>query len=133
MSWVVVGVAGVGLLKAETVDKDKEDRQRKLAAETQRLSPWTGNKAGEIKEADPIGSALQYGATGAQLQQGYQNSQANQKLANAQANWLNAGGSPQYTSQVGQSNPYMGWGSRGPISGNDYNQSPSSFFGVSSF
>jgi hypothetical protein len=64
--------AGVGLLKSQTVDKDKEKRQRALAAETQRYSPWTGLHADPIQQADPFGSALQFGATGAALGQNAQ-------------------------------------------------------------
>ncbi len=59
--------AGAGILKSEVVDKPKEERQRKLAAATQRLNPWTGLKANPIQEADPFGSALKYGATGASM------------------------------------------------------------------
>ncbi len=73
--------AGVGLLKSETVDKNKEKRQRKLAAETQRLSPWTGMSAGPINEADPLGSMLAFGGTGAQMGAGIQQAGLNQKIA----------------------------------------------------
>lgn len=64
--------AGVGLLKSQTIDKAKEAKQRELAAETQRYSPWTGLKADPVKTADPLGSMLQYGATGAALGQNMQ-------------------------------------------------------------
>jgi hypothetical protein len=66
MSWVAVGIgAAVGLTKAYAVDAPKEARQRKLAAATQRYSPWTGLKAGSVQEADPFGSTLQGGMAGA--------------------------------------------------------------------
>lgn len=68
-------LAGGGLLKSMTLDRAKEDRQRKLAAETARYSPWTGMTPGAIEEADPFGSALQFGTTGAMLGQGIQNQQ----------------------------------------------------------
>lgn len=88
MSWVAVAVgAGVGLTKAELIDQPKADRQRKLAASTQRYSPWTGLQAQPVQEADPMGSMLQYGATGASMG-------SNMKLQKAQTDWLNAGGSP---------------------------------------
>ena len=64
------GLAGAGLLKGLTIDKAKEDRQRKLAAETARYSPWTNMVPGAVNEADPFGSALQGGFTGAALGQG---------------------------------------------------------------
>lgn len=57
-------MAAAGAVKGMTVDKNKEDRERKLAAETQRYSPWTGLKAGEIHQADPLGNAIQGGLSG---------------------------------------------------------------------
>lgn len=57
-------MGGIGLAKSELIDKPKEARQRELAARTQELSPWTGIQAGKIQEADPFGTAMQYGATG---------------------------------------------------------------------
>lgn len=88
MSWVITGMAVAGLAKSQLVDKPKEERQRKLAGETQRLSPWTHMQANPIQEADPFGSALQFGATGASMQQGYQNAQTQKALADR----LNTGG-----------------------------------------
>lgn len=108
--------AGVGLLKSELVDQPKEQRQRKLAGATQRYSPWTGLQAQPVQEADPLGSALQFGATGAQMGSSIQNAQAQDKLMGAQTNWLNAGGSPQYTAaQTATSAPVSyGSGAYGP-------------------
>ena len=63
LTMMLIGSA-IGLGKSELIDKPKEDRQRKLAARTIELSPWTGLKANPIEEADPFGSALKYGATG---------------------------------------------------------------------
>lgn len=101
MSFVAVAIgAGAGLLKSEAIDAPKADRQRKLAAETQRYSPWTGLKANPVQEADPVGSALQFGATGAQLSSGMQNADAQKGLMEAQTNWLNKGGKPQYAAAL---------------------------------
>jgi len=72
--------AGAGLLKSELVDRPKEKRQRKLAAATQRYSPWTGLQAGQVQEADPMGSAIAFGATGAQIGTGMEQHALNQKL-----------------------------------------------------
>lgn len=80
--------AGVGLLKSELVDRPKEQRQRALAAATQRYSPWTGLKANPIQEADPVGSALTYGSTGAQMGANMQDSAAKNNLMSAQSQWL---------------------------------------------
>lgn len=71
---------GLGLVKGLTLDRAKEDRQRKLAAETSRYSPWTGLAPGAIQEADPLGGAMQFGVTGASLGQGMENQKFNQGL-----------------------------------------------------
>lgn len=85
--------AALGVAKSELVDKPAADKKRKLAAETQRYSPWTGNKAGDVKEADPFGSALQFGATGAAMGGAMQNDASQAKLNDAYAARLNSGGS----------------------------------------
>lgn len=89
MSWVITGMAVAGLAKSELLDKPQAERQRKLAGATQSLSPWTGLKANPIKEADPFGSALQFGATGASMKQANQSADADAALAKR----LNTGGS----------------------------------------
>ncbi len=115
--------AGLGLAKSELVDKPAADRQRKLAAATQQFSPWTGLKANPVKEADPAGSMLQYGAAGAQM--GGAVNQAN--LQQAMADKLNAGGS---IGGVGFSNPWgQGAGAASPPI--NYGQGPSgNYFGL---
>lgn len=93
MSWVAVAVgAGVGVGKAELVDAPKAERQRKLAASTQRFSPWTHLQAQPVQEADPAGSALQYGATGASMGANMQNMQAQQDLMGKMGNYYDRGG-----------------------------------------
>lgn len=82
-------MGAVGAAKSEVIDRPKENRARKLKAETQRYSPWTGLKGEEVKEADPFGSALQFGASGASM--GSAMEQAN--LDKALADRLNTGGS----------------------------------------
>jgi hypothetical protein len=77
---LILAMAGGGLLKSELVDQPREDRSRKLAADTQRYSPWTGLQAGAIKEADPLGSAINFGLTGAALGQGMQSAQTDEAL-----------------------------------------------------
>lgn len=92
MSWIAAAIgAGVGLTKAIAIDKPKENRQRKLAAETIRYSPWTHMQAGPIQEADPLGSTLAFGMTGAQMQQGHQAFQSDQALKGAYTSALNKG------------------------------------------
>lgn len=89
MSWVAVAIgAGAGLVKSEAIDAPKAERQRTLAAATQRYSPWTGLKADPVQEADPMGSMLQYGATGASIGQGLKSADADTALKNAQTDWL---------------------------------------------
>jgi hypothetical protein len=62
-------LGATGLAKSELIDRPKEERQRKVAAETLRWSPWTGITPAGIKEADPFGSALQGAAVGAMVGQ----------------------------------------------------------------
>lgn len=88
-------LGGTGLVKGMTVDKWKEDRDRWLASQTQRYSPWTGLRAGEIKEADPFGNTMQGAFSGMAQGQKMQEADAGQKLMEAQTkyyNGLNGGG-----------------------------------------
>ena len=62
-------MAGAGLLKGKLIDEPKEKADRKLAAETQRYSPWTDLAAGPIRQADPFGSAFQGGMAGLDMSQ----------------------------------------------------------------
>lgn len=58
-----------GLGKSFLIDAPKADRDRKLAATTAALSPWTGMQPTMPQEANPFGSALQGGMAGAMFQQ----------------------------------------------------------------
>lgn len=95
ITMMLIGSA-VGLGKSALIDKPKEDSERKLAAETQRYSPWTGLKANAITKADPFGSALKYGATGAQIGNSLSNDEAAREalLNGSGKSTLNAGGNP---------------------------------------
>jgi hypothetical protein len=93
-----------GLAKSEIIDKPKAERQRKLAAETQRWSPWTGLKAGAIQEADPFGTALQFGSTGAMMGANTANSKALPTTTAA------APAAAPVTNYNYNSNPYDFWG-----------------------
>lgn len=77
--------AGVGILKSEFVDRPREQRQRKTRAAEIRYSPWTGlTPSQQVQEADPLGSAMQFGSTGAMLGQSIEsrdfNKNFNEKL-----------------------------------------------------
>lgn len=78
----------------EISDKKKEDRDRWLAAQTQRFSPWTGNKAGPIEEANPVGTALQGYGTFQGMQQGEEDAAAQRKLMDAKTNFFNTQNQP---------------------------------------
>lgn len=104
-----VWMALAGVAKSELIDKPKEERQRKLAAETQRYSPWTGLKANAIQEADPFGTALQFGATGASMSAAQQQADLDKALTDR----LNSGGS---TIGYGKPQPKSSWSYLG-----DYN------------
>lgn len=92
MSWVMAAGAGVGLLKSELIDKKKEERDRQLAATTQRLSPWTGLKANPIKEADPFGSALQGAAFAGNMKQSIDKNAGDLAEQKARTGWLDRQG-----------------------------------------
>lgn len=88
--WAALMAAGVA--KSELIDRPKEKRQRTLAAETQRNSPWTGMQANDVQEADPFGSALQGGAMGLTMGQSMDNADQAKELQKAQVNNLNEQG-----------------------------------------
>ena len=104
-------LGGTGLLKSIGPDKWKEDRQRKLAADTQRYSPWTGLAANEIKEADPFGSTVQGALSGFSMGQNMQAADAAKGLS-AGTSGYSGGMAPGPTSiamdaQEEELNPYM--------------------------
>jgi hypothetical protein len=105
--WGALAGALLGIAKGELIDRPKEGRQRKLASETQRFSPWTGLTAGGIQEADPFGSAMQGGTTALALGQGMQNADSSNALRDAQRRAI----------ESGRSSPFAvnyvpgGWGS----------------------
>jgi hypothetical protein len=81
---------GVGLLKGATLDKAKEKRDRELQSATARYSPWTGLKARDVENADPIGSGLAFGSAGAQLGQNMQSASNANELNKAMAGYYKA-------------------------------------------
>lgn len=116
--------AGVGLLKSAVIDGPKANRERTLAAATQRFSPWTHLQAGPVQEADPLGSALTFGGAGASIGAAAKTADAQNALMGAQTGWLNRGGSPlaaAATSATGSP-----WG----VTNFNYGSTPRSFFGL---
>lgn len=85
---------GLGLGKSIGLDMPRERRDRKLAAETQRYSPWTHMTAPPIRDANPLGDVLQFGTTGVGLANAQGNYDADQKLKSAYTTALNAGRAP---------------------------------------
>lgn len=82
MTLMAIGAAA-GLAKSELVDRPKEERQRKLAAATQRYSPWTGLQAQGVQEADPLGSSIAFGGAGYQMGLGAENQSVNRTIADS--------------------------------------------------
>lgn len=122
--------AAAGLGKSIAIDAPRANRERKLAAETQRYSPWTGLKPGGISEPDPFGSALSFGLTGFQLDQGEKIGNLNQKLLqkaidapnNPVATVSAGGGGMMGLSGAGSAgNPYSVFGAGGAPGGGNYN------------
>lgn len=62
--------AGAGLLKQQIIDKPKQDKERMLAAETARFSPWTGMKPQAVgPDSSPLEGAVGGGLAGAAMGQ----------------------------------------------------------------
>lgn len=68
--------AALALAKDKLVDEPAAQRKRKLAAATDRYSPWTGQHGGQVNDPNYIGDAMSAGATGAMIGQGITNSNA---------------------------------------------------------
>lgn len=85
-------LAGAGLAKGLFADAPRANRQRKLAAETTRYSPWTGLQAQQVQEADPFGSALQGLATGASMDQAISDSDWKKKFLESNPGSASMGG-----------------------------------------
>ena len=85
-----LGGGALGLLKGFLIDKPREERQRKEAAEIMRWSPWTGMRAGPIVEADPFGAIMQGGSAGASMGQNMDAARSQQDLQGAQADYYKA-------------------------------------------
>jgi hypothetical protein len=82
--------AGAGLAKTELIDQPQYQKQKQLAAATQRYSPWTGMKATAPEQPNPLGNMMQFGATGAALGQGVGAAQQQQAMNQNMGNWMNA-------------------------------------------
>lgn len=85
--------AAMALAKDQLVDQPAAARKRKLAAATQRLSPWTGKQADAPDAPNTVGTMMQYGATGAQIGSGMTQAKSDNALKDAMTNRLNTGGS----------------------------------------
>mgnify|MGYP000570708014 CR=1 FL=1 len=67
MSWVIAGMAGLGVLQGAANQK-KMERHNKYRAEAIKYSPWTGmGDPGEMNLPDAMQMGLQGAATGAAL------------------------------------------------------------------
>lgn len=67
MSWVIAGMAGLGVLQGMANQK-KMERQNAYRAEAIKYSPWTGmGDPGEKELPDALQSGIQGAATGAML------------------------------------------------------------------
>lgn len=77
MSFVSLAVggigAGVGALAGgakAAIAGGKESRDRQLAADTQRYSPWTGMQAAPVESANPVGDIMGGAVSGGMFGQG---------------------------------------------------------------
>lgn len=102
--------AGVGLLKYLAVDKPQENKQRALAATTQRYSPWTGLQAQQIPIASSIGDVASGAGQGAALGSNIVNSNAANAYLKAKTADNSFSGMPQlnFSQNPWQMNPSSG-------------------------
>lgn len=97
MDPITIGMLGLGGFSM-LHNLDKEQRDRKLAAETQRYSPWTGLRANPIEQANPAGDLAQVGAGALGYEQNKEAMGLRKQLTEAQIKAINRGGNP-YSSQ----------------------------------
>lgn len=72
--------AAAGAAKHYAVDAPKEERERKLAAETTRNSYWTGLRGQMPKESDAAGEALTWAGAGANFAQNSNDADFSQQM-----------------------------------------------------
>lgn len=88
--WLIAGMAGLGAGKHFLFDKPAADRQRKMASETTRYSPWTGTK-GEVGPQPSLFNSILQGATGGMsLGQGIAQANQAEKLNDAYTGLIKA-------------------------------------------
>lgn len=125
---------GMGALNYET-QQGEADRQRELAAQTQKYSPWTGNKAVAPQNPNAVTDIAQGGVSGMLQGQQMQNAKTSQALQAAQTQWLNQGYSP-WGAGMGGNGAYdptaaAMYGRPDMLgSGLDYTKSPQNFWGL---
>ncbi len=132
--------AAIGLAKDQFIDKPADKKKRKLAAETERNSPWTGQHAGPVNDSNTVGTMMNYGVTGAQIGAGAEEADANKNAMDAYTNRMNTGGNPEgggknlYNYTPGGGGSQMKPNARYSVANNSYdqNQDPSAFWGLKS-
>lgn len=81
--WIPLAMAAAGAVAGKAKNdraKEIESSDRKLAAETQRYSPWTGMQANQIRHADSqFGDMFGGGVQGAMMGQSLSNGMAGMK------------------------------------------------------
>lgn len=89
---LLIGLGG-GLLKNFLVDKPRENRDRELRAAEIQYSPWSKMKEfSKVRDADPIGTTMEFGTTGAMMGAGIQNQQKQNELSDAMTKFYDQGG-----------------------------------------
>lgn len=86
--WPILVMAALAAAKNQMVDKPAADRQRHLAAETQKYSPWTHLTAEAPQDPNLAGDIISGGATGASMMNANANQQATNNLTAAQTKYL---------------------------------------------
>lgn len=92
--WPALIMAAMGAAQYKS-QQDKEGRDRKLAAQTQLYSPWTGLQAGGVKEADLYGTLGQGAVQGLAMEQQMDKAKNDKNLQEAQMKYYNRVDNPQ--------------------------------------
>lgn len=97
---------GLGIIQGRE-KQQQEQKDRELAAQTQKYSPWTHLQAQPVQRAPSLlNSGLQGGLGGASFGQSLTNNTNDQKFKDAQINYLNnQSGAGQSPMQVVQAQP----------------------------
>lgn len=96
MPWFMLAGSALGMMKGNK-DEQQAERDRKLAAETVRYSPWTHLQAQPVKEANKMGDVMQGAMQGYAMDQNMAAAKETSALNQAKIGWYNRGAGGAYS------------------------------------